>query len=219
MSACDLIYLRGVHPLTSSQELDEIIAPLPVGCSLLVSSSLIQVRFPIFLCYVCQAIFDASHSGTLLDLPHHHCNSVYVPWQSKGERRTMTMHNKNGLPLHHTTLSYSDVRLVRHQASVFADIPTSGDPLSITDMKEGQRADRPSGGPSRIDTQLGERGPADQSQLSRGAQSFETRRPQERMLSESMPISGSPEPAFHCDGWCEYSGVPHPNIVSIERHS
>jgi hypothetical protein len=23
------------------------------------------------------------HSGTMLDLPHFHCNSVYVPWQSK----------------------------------------------------------------------------------------------------------------------------------------
>ncbi|TFY75721.1 hypothetical protein EWM64_g8291 [Hericium alpestre] len=38
-----------------------------------------------------QAIFDSCHSGTLLDLPHHHCNQIYVPWLSTGRRRTRTM--------------------------------------------------------------------------------------------------------------------------------
>ncbi|KAA1477609.1 hypothetical protein DENSPDRAFT_615649 [Dentipellis sp. KUC8613] len=37
------------------------------------------------------AIFDSCHSGTLLDLPHYHCNQVWVPWLSKGKRRTKTM--------------------------------------------------------------------------------------------------------------------------------
>jgi hypothetical protein len=54
-----------------------LVDPLPVGCTLL-------------------AILDTCHSGTMLDLPHYHCNNVYVPWQSKGERRTMTMQNING---------------------------------------------------------------------------------------------------------------------------
>jgi hypothetical protein len=45
------------------------------------------------------AVFDTCHSGTMLDLPHHHCNSVYVPWQSKGQRVTMTMRNNNGTSL------------------------------------------------------------------------------------------------------------------------
>ncbi|KAF8489073.1 caspase domain-containing protein [Russula emetica] len=63
-------------------ELKEILVnPLPVGCTLL-------------------AILDTCHSGTMLDLPHYHCNSIYVPWQSKGERRTMTMQNINGDGLH-----------------------------------------------------------------------------------------------------------------------
>jgi hypothetical protein len=54
-----------------------LVNDLPVGCTLL-------------------AILDTCHSGTLLDLPHYHCNGIYVPWQSKGERRTMTMQNING---------------------------------------------------------------------------------------------------------------------------
>ncbi|KAI0064213.1 hypothetical protein BV25DRAFT_1914435 [Artomyces pyxidatus] len=50
-----------------------LVDPLPAGCSL-------------------TAFFDSCHSGTMLDLPHHHCNAIYVPWQSKGARRTKTMH-------------------------------------------------------------------------------------------------------------------------------
>ncbi|KJA28591.1 hypothetical protein HYPSUDRAFT_716158 [Hypholoma sublateritium FD-334 SS-4] len=37
------------------------------------------------------AVFDCCHSASLLDLPHSHCNDVYVPWMNKGRRRTKTM--------------------------------------------------------------------------------------------------------------------------------
>jgi hypothetical protein len=52
------------------------------------------------------AIFDSCHSGTLLgaypptyhalthraaDLEHDECNAVYVPWVSKGERKSRTL--------------------------------------------------------------------------------------------------------------------------------
>lgn len=47
-----------------------------------------------------QAIFDCCHAGTLLDLPHYHCNAVYVPWISKGERRTKTLMNRNSASLY-----------------------------------------------------------------------------------------------------------------------
>ena len=32
------------------------------------------------------AIFDSCHSGTLLDLEHYTCNSVWFPWCNKGPR-------------------------------------------------------------------------------------------------------------------------------------
>jgi hypothetical protein len=95
MFACSLIDLGGPCLLTSLQELKQILVPLPVGCSLLVRDSfLCSCQIP--LCRVLQAVLDTCHSGTMLDLPHFHCNSVYVPWQSKGERRTMTLQNING---------------------------------------------------------------------------------------------------------------------------
>ncbi|KAG7094584.1 hypothetical protein E1B28_005410 [Marasmius oreades] len=34
------------------------------------------------------AIFDSCHSASLLDLKHFRCNRVYVPWISKGRRRS-----------------------------------------------------------------------------------------------------------------------------------
>ncbi|KAJ3508177.1 hypothetical protein NLJ89_g5897 [Agrocybe chaxingu] len=34
------------------------------------------------------AVFDSCHSGTLLDLPHYHCNAVYLPFVNKGTRGT-----------------------------------------------------------------------------------------------------------------------------------
>ncbi|KAL7277086.1 hypothetical protein PYCCODRAFT_1465489 [Trametes coccinea BRFM310] len=33
------------------------------------------------------AIFDACHSGTMLDLDHYQCNAVYFPWLNRGKRR------------------------------------------------------------------------------------------------------------------------------------
>jgi hypothetical protein len=60
-------------------------------------------------------------------------------------------------------------------------------------------------------TQLGEGHPAVQRELSlRG-------RPRERMLFSSQTRYASPEALFACDGWCKYSDVPHPNVVSIGR--
>ncbi|KAH9005350.1 caspase domain-containing protein [Lactarius deliciosus] len=53
---------------------DILVKPLPAGSSLF-------------------ALLDTCHSGTLLDLPHYHCNSVYVPWRSKGKRRTNSWQN------------------------------------------------------------------------------------------------------------------------------
>jgi len=183
-------------------ELREILVlPLPVGCSLL-------------------AVLDTCHSGTMLDLPHHHCNSVYVPWQSKGERRTMTMQNVN----------------VRRQATGFVE-QTSGDILSIeTVIEEGEEAvGLPLGQPLQLNTKLGGSRPAGQREMSptstvaspvspggqsRGRRGARMSRDRERMsMMFTQTRCASPEPRFVCDGWCKHSEVSHPNVLSLSACS
>ena len=75
MLDCTLIHFYGMYQLSSLQELKEILVePPPAGCTLLVCGFLFRVCFRIPICCVLQAIFDAAHSGTMLDLPHYHCN-------------------------------------------------------------------------------------------------------------------------------------------------
>ncbi|KAJ7209027.1 caspase domain-containing protein [Mycena haematopus] len=61
-----------------------LVVPLPVGSSLV-------------------AVFDSCHSASLLDLAHFRCNRVYVPWLSKGRRRSDERWNavvrRHALPL------------------------------------------------------------------------------------------------------------------------
>ncbi|TFK85489.1 hypothetical protein K466DRAFT_654229 [Polyporus arcularius HHB13444] len=49
----------------------KLVNPLPIGANL-------------------TAIFDSCHSGTMLDLDHYLCNSVYHPWTDIGFRRHLT---------------------------------------------------------------------------------------------------------------------------------
>jgi hypothetical protein len=152
-----------------------LVDSLPVGCTLL-------------------AILDTCHSGTLLDLPHFHCNSVYVPWQSKGERRTMTMQNSN----------------VRRQATDFhlSGVP----PPSIETTIEATEGQRPAVQPLQVDAELGE-GPPSPRGRTRG-----TRRPRERMLFTQTRYA-SPEARFVCDGWCKHSDDAHPTVLSLSACS
>ncbi|KAH9998768.1 peptidase C14, caspase domain-containing protein [Russula vinacea] len=162
-------------------ELKEILVdPLPVGCTLL-------------------AILDTCHSGTLLDLPHYHCNDVYVPWQSKGERRTLTLQNAN----------------VRRQATGFAN--SSEPPLSIEGAIEG---DQPGVQSLQLDTQSGESRTTVRREVSptRGRHR-DTRRPRERMLFSSQVRYASPEARFVCDGWCKFSDDSHANVLSLSACS
>ncbi|KAI0293727.1 caspase domain-containing protein [Multifurca ochricompacta] len=148
-------------------ELREILIPLPVGCSLF-------------------AVLDTCHSGTLLDLPHHHCNNVYVPWQSKGTRRTMTMQNNN----------------VRAQAMDFANSTSQRRPLIDSVIDGSQLADQPSRSLFQTNAQVGEGRSSGQRELSPGPQprGRGTRRPRERMLFTSQVRYASPESRLICDG-------------------
>ncbi|KAH9041167.1 caspase domain-containing protein [Lactarius hengduanensis] len=167
-------------------ELNDILILLPIGCSLL-------------------AILDTCHSGTLLDLPHHHCNSVYVPWQSKGARRTLTMQNKN----------------VRRQATDYTKSRSPDQALpsieAIIDLQEaGDRSARP---PSRIDDGASAGRSSNQRESSPASQSRATRRPRERSIFPSQPRSASPEPLFVCDGWCHRNDDPYPTMLSLSACS
>ncbi|KAH9977501.1 hypothetical protein BJV74DRAFT_888427 [Russula compacta] len=164
------------------------------------------------------AILDTYHPGNLLDLPHYHCNNVYVPWQSKGERRTVAMWNTIGLSQYHDSISCADIFLVRRQAMDFAN-STSKVPPSNPSVIEGHRpSDQPSHQSLEV-TPLGEDRPADERELVPGAQPQTTQRPRERMLLASQIRHASPEPSISCDGWCNYSGIPHPNVLSLSACS
>ncbi|KAJ7157714.1 hypothetical protein C8R43DRAFT_1125381 [Mycena crocata] len=43
------------------------------------------------------AVFDSCHSASLLDLEHLRCNRVFVPWLSKGKRKSDGMRNVLGI--------------------------------------------------------------------------------------------------------------------------
>ena len=121
--------------------------------------------------------------------------------------------------------SYVPSLAVRRQAIGFIGL-TSGESLSIGNViEEQQSTELPSGQPLRVNTKPGESRPAGQREMSRsrtspslGGQSRERgarmSRSPERMIYTDTRYA-SPEPLFACDGWCKYSEVSHPNVVSI----
>ncbi|KAG6914795.1 hypothetical protein DXG01_015254 [Tephrocybe rancida] len=76
-----------------------LVDPLPVGSNLV-------------------AIFDSCHSASLLDLEHLRCNQVYVPWISKGKRKSDSRLNGIGMLLDEfpdqETLTNISQSVVRH---------------------------------------------------------------------------------------------------------
>jgi hypothetical protein len=130
----------------------------------------------------------------------------------------MSLQNVNGSSLHHSPLSYADIRVVRHQATDFAN--STFMPRSIESQFEGRWfPDEPSNELPQIDTKFGARRSVDQGEFSPSRKSRESRRGREleRTTFESQPRYASPEATFDCDGWCEHSDVQYANIVSIGR--
>ncbi|KAJ7438720.1 caspase domain-containing protein [Mycena galericulata] len=64
------------HKIMDNELRRHLVDALPVGSSLV-------------------AVFDSCHSASLLDLAHFRCNRVYVPWVSKGRRRSDELWNSN----------------------------------------------------------------------------------------------------------------------------
>ncbi|KAF4583623.1 Ca(2+)-dependent cysteine protease [Pleurotus pulmonarius] len=63
------------HWIIDNELKHRLVDPLPVGSNLI-------------------AVFDSCHSESLLDLYHSHCNRVWVPWISKGKRRSQSLMSK-----------------------------------------------------------------------------------------------------------------------------
>lgn len=107
-------------------------------------------------------------------------------------------------------LLWTNICLVRRQAMGVSNL-VSVPPTLIESAMEGQRPVLQS---LQVDTQLSEGRPADQGELSPRGMPRGTRRPHERMLFASQTRYSSPEARFVCNGWCEISEDPHPNVVS-----
>ena len=146
----------------------------------------------------------------MLDLPHYRCNSVYVPWQSKGQRVTMTMRNNDGTSQFFPfflglVLRLDFVVIVRHHAMGPSDLRQAGHPLPSTAgtmARSTVNNPLPSSYPElRIDTQVGEDGcPTSNANI----------------LSPTR--YDSPVSNIKCDGWCEYDPFERRIAVSFLYH-
>ncbi|KAJ7279716.1 peptidase C14, caspase domain-containing protein [Mycena rebaudengoi] len=68
------------------------------------------------------AVFDCCHSASLLDLQHSRCNRVYVPWLSKGMRRSDDKRNRivRRLALPAESPSWSTSARTLHQSARYS---------------------------------------------------------------------------------------------------
>ncbi|KAI0261894.1 caspase domain-containing protein [Gloeopeniophorella convolvens] len=168
---------------------DILVKPLPAGCSLF-------------------ALLDTCHSGTLLDLPHYHCNSIYVPWRSKGRRRTKSWQNVT----------------VRRNAGMVQDffLPTNSvtrEPQSITSVLAHHIAPsvnerpRPSAFAMFVSIPL-----SIDARVAPAPQELGASHLREHTLPASPRICASPESRFPCNGWCLNACteiVESPTVVSL----
>jgi hypothetical protein len=125
----------------------------------------------------------------------------------------MTMQNINGVSPHSISVSSSDSRSVRRQATDFTN-SISQVPLSIASITENIPAEPPSPQILQAGTQV-DGSLTDQLKLSSEAQPRARGRQRERPLFSSHPRYASPEPRYVCNGWCKYNEIPHPNVVCI----
>ncbi|KAG5730380.1 Metacaspase-1 [Termitomyces sp. T112] len=146
-----------------------LVDPLPVGSNLV-------------------AVFDSCHSASLLDLQHIECNQVYVPWVSKGKRKSDSRLNDN----------------VRRQTLVF--------PQSLYQNKLRHRERHNSAAPipftschcKTIDN--------------RRTRSVTIKPELEsRYGTFSSPIEqcDSPDSMWACNGWCHPEVPKHANVISL----
>jgi hypothetical protein len=147
---------------------------------------------------ISQAILDTCHSDTMLDLPHYHCNNIYVPWLSKDIRSSNA--TLPGSPLcvdDDVDGASSASRGELYEAWVSKDIRRSK--ARITGL------------PLPFDTDFDDALSANQGELSVEADVWG---------SMSVPSLTrrfiSPILRLECDGWCRYDLIPRATVVSID---
>ncbi|KAJ3843461.1 peptidase C14, caspase domain-containing protein [Lentinula raphanica] len=99
----------GVQNLVKDDELRSVLVDrLPRGCQLV-------------------AVLDSCHSGSLLDLEHYRCNRVWVPWISKGRRRSDPI--RNNVIRHNAMIVYQHKRIsddrVKERKTTVPNYPSS----------------------------------------------------------------------------------------------
>jgi len=157
---------------------------LPVGCFLM-------------------AIFDTCHARSMLDLPHCYCNAVYVPWISRGERRTRTLDN----------------RIVRNYAVGTVGLPDlpSRRHTSIPNVLSSRRLnDTPPGSQLRANTEIASSVSTNQREMSVEADPHQARgRSAYRSITPPFLERYDSPDCRECDGWCGFDPEPHATVLSL----
>ncbi|KAK0200469.1 caspase domain-containing protein [Desarmillaria ectypa] len=139
------------------------------------------------------AVFDSCHSASLLDLDHFRCNRVYVPWISKGRRRSDSMWNRN----------------VRRQAmalsrSVYQTKRVSRKVVKSKKTSIGRIAD------SNVDVHI---------KATRRLSIKSTFEKYDRWLDDTelspIPRCDSPIALWPCEGFCQPSDAELPYVISL----
>ncbi|KAJ7891831.1 caspase domain-containing protein [Mycena olivaceomarginata] len=147
-----------------------LVMPLPAGCQLV-------------------AILDTCHSGTLLDLKHHWCNRVAVPWTSGGKRGCDEIRRR---------VVRSNARLLSLAVSGRKSVP-SPPPSTCPLAKPAQ----PLQAPARSAPAHPARAPSP-SRPTRNGDVPPALPGSSWFLPEEVehPRCASPAPMFECDRWC-----------------
>ncbi|KAK0433728.1 caspase domain-containing protein [Armillaria borealis] len=145
------------------------------------------------------AVFDSCHSASLLDLDHFRCNRVYVPWISKGRRRSDSIWNRN---VRRQAMTLSS--LTRSSRSVYQTKRVSRKVVKSKKTSIGRIAD------SNVDVHI---------KATRRLSIKSTFEKDDRWLDDTelspIPRCDSPIAVWPCEGFCQPSDVELPHVISL----
>lgn len=167
------------HAIIDNRLREWVVDVLPTGCFL-------------------TGVFDTCHSGTLLDLSHYHCNNVYVPWVSRGVRRSRTLFEST---IRSNAMSYgARVESLTYRlsgSSTRAGTRCLSDELrpEINALFSVTHQPKPS---------------AESKSRHRGYPGWEV--PNSPTLRCMSP---DPLPAYKCTGWCQYTKLTQAQVICL----